>query len=120
MSGGFSARPGKLVISTAGIEFIWDKGTQGIMNGKTDGLSGSKTVEYSLHPDPKPYQLQCSYFTLARTDAFFIREINTNDPAALVEAIGWGGAVARFRASSPAEAAAALAAVREACKSAVK
>jgi hypothetical protein len=120
MAAGFSARPGKLTISTGRIQFIWDKGTQGIMNGRTDGLSGSKTVDFHLL-DPKPKQLQCSYFTMARTDGFFIREINTNNPEALSEAIGWGGAVARFRASSPAEAAAALAAVREACnKSIVK
>jgi TolA-binding protein len=120
MSAGFTARPGKLTISTGLIQFIWDKGTQGIMNGRTDGLSGSKTVDFHLL-DPKPKQLQCSYFTMAKADGFFIREINTNNPEALSEAIGWGGAVARFRASSPAEAAAALAAVREACnKSIVK
>jgi uncharacterized caspase-like protein len=109
MSAGFSARPGKMVIAVSGIQFVWDKGTAGIADN-------NKTVDYKLHPDPAPTLLQCSYFTLARTDGFFIREINTNNPAALVEAIGWGGAVARFRASSPADAAAALAAVREACK----
>jgi hypothetical protein len=78
-------------------------------------LTGSKTVEYSLHPDPLPKPLQCSHFTAARNDGFFIREINFNDPEALVNAIGSGGAVARFRASSPAEAITALAAVRDFC-----
>lgn len=115
MSAGFTARPGKLVIGAAGMEFIWDRGTQGIAEGRTDGLTGSKAVSYSLHPDPLPTSLQCTYFTAARNDGFFIREINFNDPAALVKAIGWGGAVVRFRASSPAEAISALAAVRDFC-----
>lgn len=112
MSAGFSARPGKLMISKARIQFIWDKGTEGISDSRTDGLSGSKAVTYSLHPDPKPYELQCSNFTQAKTEGFFIREIGQ---ISLVDAIGWGGAIGRFRASSPAEAIAALAAVREAC-----
>jgi hypothetical protein len=115
MSAGFSARPGKMVIAASGIQFVWDKGTAGIAESKGDGLTGSKAVDYKLHPDPAPTLLQCSYFTLARTDGFFIREINTSNPAALTAAIGWGGAVVRFRASSPTEAAAALAAVREVC-----
>jgi len=108
MSAGFSARPGKMVIAASGIRFVWDKGTAGIADN-------NKTVDYKLHPDPVPTLLQCSYFTLARTDGFFIREINTNNPAVLVEVTGWGGAVVRFRASSPTEAAAALAAIRAAC-----
>ncbi len=115
MSAGFTARPGKLIVSAAGIQFVWDKGTAGIAESRSDGLTGSKAVDYKLHPDPAPTLLQCSYFTLAKTDGFFIREINTSNPAALVAAIGWGGAVLRFRASSPAEAAAVLATVREAC-----
>ena len=86
------------------------------MEGKSDGLTGSKAVDFKLHPDPAPTLLQCSYFTLARTDGFFIREINTDNPAALTAAIGWGGAVLRFRASSPTEAANVLATVREFCK----
>jgi len=113
MSAGFSARPGKLVVAASGIQFVWDKGTAGIADN-------NKTVDYKLHPDPAPTLLQCSYFAVARTDGFFIREINTNNPAALVEVTGWGGAVVRFRASSPAEAAAAFAAVRESCKSQTK
>lgn len=108
MSAGFSARPGKMVIAASGIQFVWDKGTAGIADN-------NKTVDYKLHPDPVPTLLQCSYFTVAKTDGFFIREINTNNPAALFEVTGWGGAVLRFRASSPTEAAAALAAVREVC-----
>jgi len=108
MSAGFSARPGKMVIAASGIQFVWDKGTAGIADN-------NKTVDYKLHPDPAPTLLQCSYFTVARTDGSFIREINTNNPTALLEVTGWGGAVLRFRASSPTEAAAALAAVREVC-----
>jgi hypothetical protein len=111
MSSGFTARPGKLVISTTGIQFIWDKGTQGITGSRTDGLSGSRTIDYSLHPDPKPYELQCSNFTGAQTDGFFIREIAQIDLTSILGTIG------RFRAASPAEAVAALAAVREVCKS---
>ncbi len=115
MAGGFTARPGKLIIASSGLRFVYDKGTQGIMESKSDGLTESKAVDYKLHPDPLPKLLECSYFIQARTDGFFIREINTGNPAALVEAIGWGGAVLRFRASSPAEAVSALAAVRESC-----
>lgn len=115
MSAGFTARPGKLIISPAGIQFNWDKGTAGIAESRSDGLTGSKAVDYKLHPDPPPTLLQCSYFSLAKTDGFFIREINMNDMGALLEVIGTGGAVARFRASSPAEAVSALAAVREIC-----
>ena len=108
MSAGFYARPGKIVVAASGIQFVFDKGTAGIANN-------DKMFDYKLHPDPAPALLQCSYFTLARTDGLFIREINTNNPAALLEVIGSGGAVLRFRASSPTEAVAALAAIRAAC-----
>jgi len=109
MSAGFYARPGKMVIAASGIQFVFDKGTAGI-------AENTKAFEYKLHPDPAPKLLQCSYFSTARTDGSFVREINTSNPEALLEVIGSGGAVLRFRASSPAEAVSALAAVREACK----
>jgi caspase domain-containing protein len=115
MSAGFTARPGKLVIAAAGMQFIWDGGIPGIAEGRTDGLTGSKPVIYLIHPDPAPTPLQCSYFTAARSDGFFIREINFNDGGAAMLNVGIGGAVARFRASSPAEAITVLAAVREFC-----
>ena len=78
------------MLAASVIHFVWDKGTAGIADN-------NKTVDYKLHPDPAPTLLQCSYFTVARTDGLFIREINTNNPAALVEVTGWGGAVLRFR-----------------------
>jgi hypothetical protein len=109
MSAGFTARPGKMVIAASGIQFVWDKGTAGVADN-------NKAVDFKLHPDPPTILLQCSYFTTARTDGFFIREINTSNPAVLVEVTGWGGAVLRFKGSSPTEAANVLAAVRESCK----
>jgi hypothetical protein len=109
MSAGFTARPGKMVLAATGIQFVWDKGIAGI----TDN---NKAADFKLHPDPVPLLLQCSYFNLARTDGLFIREINTNNPAVLAEVTGWGGAILRFRASSPTEAVNVLAAVREFCK----
>jgi len=114
MSAGFTARPGKLVIAAAGMQFIWDSGIQGIAEGRTDGLTGSKPAAFPLHPNPLPAPLQCSYFTAAKNDGFFIREINFNDGEAMLN-VGIGGAIARFRASSPAEAITVLAAVREFC-----
>lgn len=116
MSAGFTARPGKLVVGPEGLKFVWDKGAAGIAESRSDGLTGSKPVDFKLHPDPPPTLLQCSYFTSARTDGFFIREINTSNSEVLVPVTGWGGAVLRFRGSSPAEAGSALAAVREFCK----
>jgi hypothetical protein len=109
MSAGFYARPGKMVIAPSGVQFVWDKGTAGI-------AENTKAFDYKLHPDPAPTLLQCSYFAVARTDGFFVREINTGNPAALLEVIGSGGAILRFRASSPDEATTVLAAVHEACK----
>jgi Caspase domain len=112
---GFDARPGQLTISPAGIQFIWDKGIEGIIGSRTDGLSGSRPVRHLRQPDPKPHELQCSNFTQAETEGFFIREIG--QIRFRFDVIGWNGSIGRFRASSPADAVAALAAVREACKS---
>jgi len=108
MSAGFYARPGKMVIDASGIQFVFDRGTAGI-------AENTKPFDYKLHPDPPSKLLQCSFFTSARIDGSFIREINTSNPEALIDAIGSGGAVLRFRASSPTEATAALAAIRAAC-----
>jgi hypothetical protein len=108
MSAGFYARPGKMVIAASGIQFVFDTGTAGI-------AENTKPFDYKLHPDPPSKLLQCSFFTLARIDGSFIREINTGNPEALLDVIGAGGAVLRFRASSAAEAVSALAAVRERC-----
>jgi hypothetical protein len=108
MSAGFQGRPGKLEISPAGIRFVWDKGR--------DGIAGDKPYTFSqnIQENPNPYQLSCASFAKARTDDVFIREISKKN-AELLEVIGEGGFVARFKASSPAEAAEALAAVRAFC-----
>ena len=106
MSAGFTARAGKLVVSPAGIQIVWNSGKEGL---------GDMPVKF-IAENPPPLQLPCSSFARARTDADFIREI-AQKPDALAEITGWGGAIARFKAASAADAAAALAAVREACKS---
>jgi hypothetical protein len=108
MSAGFRARPGKLVVSSAGISFVWDKGRDGIAADKP------YTFSQNIQENPNPHQLSCANFEKARTEDVFIREISKKN-AELLEVIGEGGFVARFKAASAADAAAALAAVREVC-----
>ncbi|MGZ8846674.1 MAG: hypothetical protein ACXW3C_09450, partial [Pyrinomonadaceae bacterium] len=105
MSAGFTARAGKLVVSPGKIQVVWNPGKEGV---------GELPVKVIAENSP-PLELACSSFARARTDADFIREIS-QQPDALVDITGWGGAVARFKANSAADAAAALAAVREVCK----
>ena len=104
MSAGFTARAGKLVVSPAGIQIVWNSGKEGL---------GELPVKV-IAENPPPFPLPCSSFAKARTEDDFIREISQK-PDALAEVTGWGGAIARFKAASPADATAALAAIRAAC-----
>jgi uncharacterized caspase-like protein len=108
MSAGFRGRPGKLLVSPSGIQFIWDKGRDGIAENKP------YTFSQNIQENPNPFELKCANFAQARTDDVFIREISKKN-AELLDVIGEGGFVARFKALSADEAANALAAIRAYC-----
>lgn len=105
MSGGFTARPGRLLVGPAGIQFVWDK-------GNPEGLFGGKPYKFTMNTDPQPFSLSCASFDKAKTEDSFIREIAGTD---LMEILHTGGLISRFRASSAADATSALGAVREFC-----
>ncbi|MBC7929036.1 MAG: caspase family protein [Rubrivivax sp.] len=97
-SGGVSALPGELVISTGRIEFRMDDKPDSLKS--SDGLY----IKGALEPTPEGIvTLSCSRFGKAMLEGNFIREIPCSADKC------------RFNAESAVAAASALAAIREAC-----